>query len=245
MSDLKIFFQFVLWGWLLAARVSHAENFCSLAFSPPPKNAPVETLSSLLAPNKLKEISDISDEILQRSPKNSLFVGMGRSPTPFISSLQLRTREKAISIPFSNKALRHLNSEQKSEKVYEILEKYLANNLNSQLQNLVLIDHIVSGSSLLQAQQLVKNFLKKINSPVQVSSIAITTAKFEMLHHNSFQFYNSSVDVIYLPRSSEVLHDLLQSKYDIWAEFTQFPQEGLPTKNPNYQIFFEKMAQEL
>jgi hypothetical protein len=221
---------------------AQAQNFCSLAFTAF-KSSESSALDALLTESKLHEIESISNEVLMMAPPKSLIVGIGRSPTPFISSIQIRFPQRALNVPFSTKVLKGLSTEQKNLVTDEILENYLWPYLDSNLQEVVLIDHMATGSSLMAAEQILNKFLLKKNSSIKVSAIAISTSKFEMLHHNSFQLYNHSIEVIYLPATSEVLSDLLHSRYDEWAQFSEFPKKGMPKLNPKHSLFEASLQQ--
>ncbi|MEO7163363.1 MAG: hypothetical protein ABI041_10630 [Bdellovibrionia bacterium] len=185
-------------------------------------------------------------------PKDCMVIGIGRSPTPLIATLQNLHSNYASSIPLSNFRYNESNplSKEDSQKLFLHFSNFLPNETVRNGRKLMIIDYSLSGASIESAKDYFLKYYSHQKGPQTgampvVESTAIATSAF-----NSGARRLRADQVIIIPTDSDLAHHFVDGKFDACAEYGKFtvtvdPLPSLLEKNPLFLNYKKKLKKQL
>ncbi len=225
-------------------------------------------LSEVMTEQVKLEISSVVDSIFKLCPpEKCIFIGLGRSPAPFIVEMKKRT-ENVLTLPLSSFRYNRFEQDLSVDEV-ALLQKHFSNTFldlkKFENRTVMLLDYAQSGSSLFAAQQYINDYLQENLEKFDLKSIALTTEfhdpdfrmldpseqldKFDNRIKNIYEFADfykiENYEIIQLNEQGE-LADLLRLQYfDDYAEYGSMLKEGWgisPHKNLKYRELREILS---
>ena len=190
------------------------------------------------------QIRDASLELLRRfDPSKHTFIGLGRSPTTIVAFLQNLGlgAERALNIPASGMRKRNPDSAAWDQH----LAQFFPLKALTSARDVVVFDRTSSGSSLIQAQQLLSDFLTRRGSGATVKLLAFSShARHpELASHPQIGPNRINIDEATTPELYEM------NRYSHWAEYGHHivgggSSEGL-TRRPEYEQYKGLLAERM
>lgn len=191
-----------------------ADPTCASLFDPPQKPTAISRALDKLAASAMKpkqaprpprDLSDISDsefaavrnigsQIIEKYSNNDfVYVGIGRSPTPFMALFQAMGLESIVNLPLSAmrshpstgvfQMLTNYSSKfdmaltwSQRKRLFKHFHEFLPAPESLQGKKILLIDVATSGASLISAFEYVSLYYKSIAADVDVRALAIVEA---------------------------------------------------------------------
>lgn len=211
------------------------------------QHVPIEDFN----PKLFSEIQSVSKKILKHyDPKKTVFIGLGRSPTPFMAYMSLSPNIDTRFLPLSGLSV--FSTFYKADEIkfdsedFSVLGEHLQKFLGElQGKDIVLLDMGITGQSLLYAMELVKSFLQKEGRTNTVKGhILLTHTIPPELERKAF-VYKKDLIITKIPTSMELFHHLHWQHFDSYAPYGSFhPDSRKPISEPDFSNF-EKLRQRL
>ncbi len=144
-------------------------------------------VKNTLSDDVLGEISDISKKVMTTCrPPNCIVIGVGRSPTPIVSYLNLFNNKSALELPLSNfryspqvilrgeELIPRLSRKQEG-KLFNYFNEFLMSKLGPEVEKVMLLDFTITGESLMSTKTYLDRFIKKQGEMILVEAFAVTT----------------------------------------------------------------------
>lgn len=182
---------------------------------------------------EFKDTQRIVREIRDLYPERAhIYIGLGRSPTPFMAYLKILGLRNVFNVPLSSMRS-HPNRENMphalrrryesplgpalQERLWEHFERFLPPGETLEGRKIVLIDYAQSGSSLVSAQHYISEFYARQGFDVEVIALPIVDPAFSNMLVGAL----TSVPQIWV--ESQALKNNLQNEfYDRLSEFGKY-----------------------
>lgn len=216
-------------------------------FAKAEQHVPIEDFN----PKLFSEIESISKKILKNYDlKKTVFIGLGRSSTPFMAYMSLSPNIDMRFLPLSGltvfSTFYNANEINFDSEEFSVLSEHLQKFLGElRGKDVVLLDMGITGQSLLYAMELVKSFLQKQGKSNTVKGhILLTYTITPELERKAF-VYKKDLIITKIPTSMELFHHLHWQHFDSYAPYGSFhPDSRKPILEPDYTNF-EKLRQRL
>lgn len=184
-------------------------------------------IESTLSETSFKEIAYYSEKIREICPQDDcVVIGVGRSPTPFVSFLQITedSKRSAFSLPLSQFRLSKQGiSQEQRVKLYQYFDSFLPE-LSPNISTVALVDFTNSGESLLSAHSALEDYFDHKNVKLNIKSIALTLE--EKLHRIRAytQYLRVPMPVILeLLPEQELFDHIFHQRYDPVSSHLKYP----------------------
>jgi hypothetical protein len=212
-----------------------------------------DRLPSEIPDSEISQIKSISEKIVDWFPsKKYLYAGTGRSPTPFTAYLKAAGYSDTINIPltsmrnhpqfddlkFKKRFSRSLTPEQEA-RLFKHFDRFLPRYSQLQGRDLLLIDYVQSGASLIAAREYITRYYQSRGEDVNVVILALidpTLAK----SYRATQI--KDIPQIEIPRG-DLLYSIAAAQYDSISEFSAFvlsDSSFSEERNPRYDDLVEE-----
>jgi hypothetical protein len=209
---------------------------------------------------EFKETQRIAREIRNLYPDRAhIYIGLGRSPTPFMAYLKVLGLRNVFNVPLSSMRS-HPNRENMphasgrryekalgpalQERLWEHFERFLPPGEMLEGRKIVLIDYAQSGASLVSAQQYISEFYARQGFDVEVIALPIVDQAF------SNMLVGALTSVPQISVESQALKNNLQNEfYDRLSEFGKYDlrktQRAAVEPNEGYAALMAEYAKRL
>ena len=179
---------------------------------------------------EFEEIQSVSEEIMTKFPPNQYFyVGVGRSPTPFMAYIQAIDPTASVNIPISSFRARLTGASSSYHHPLSLEHEAKLNRHFMKLLNLeqignrkiLLIDFSERGDTLISLNQYLSKYLRLTHKPNKVEMLALASPNnFDRIATNMRGTNNATV--ISLRERPLLSSKLTLQRYDPVAEYGAF-----------------------
>ncbi len=203
----------------------------------PPENLRAyQYVRGLFSDTTFNQIQDITRLVLnQCSPPECIVVGIGRSPTPIISSLEILNPNSTLEIPLTN--FRYspnadkMNdtrvgklTPQEEEGLFQYFDDFLKRRISTKTKTIMLIDYTISGSSFFSAQLYLDKYIKNRDLKLEMKTTAITVRyKVGIIEKIAKHFSVKKPTIITIPDRTPLFSAFENQYFDDIATYDQFP----------------------
>jgi hypothetical protein len=210
-----------------------------------------------------RDIDTAVSEIYQDfGTRNPLYIGVGRSPTPFIAELQTLFPGAALNVPLTsfryrpggppsmvrrlsnkNETYRALTPEEE-EKLFSHFDRYLKAPLAaSGGRPILLLDYAPAGESLISAGEYLTRYLKARGFENKVTLVALCKKNALPIVEDSMKTTQLPYKAVLLPNNSQLVTNLSYQWYDQVSQYGAFnlkdsnvPKEA-PQSSSDYETY--------
>ncbi len=186
-----------------------------------------------------------SDITKMYPPENHIYVGIGRSPSPFMAFFRASGYQNLFNLPLSL-VLRQTLKPKIKFNLYKHFDQFLPTPSEIGSRSLLLLDYVVTGDSLLAAREYIVDYYRDQGVNISIQILPITNSRF-LVTNDQIAKVKKVIISEYM-----IKNNLLEQAYDNLSEYRRYRihssknQKNLhENPNPYYHYLVQRFSEKI